>query len=164
MWEANHVWLIFLLVIMLDRVRGGLRRDDDHAYIPLALAAFGIVLRGANFALRKDAERAGGRHLAGWLFGIGSVLTPFCLGAALGGLVSARVPQGNAAGDPVTSWLNPTSVAIGLLAVALGAFVSAIYLVVEARTAGDAGAGEVLPAPGARGRAGRPGAWASRHW
>jgi cytochrome d ubiquinol oxidase subunit II len=102
-------------------------------FIPLSLAALGIVLRGASFALRKDAARAGRRHLAGWLFGLGSLLTPYCLGAALGGVATARVPAGNAAGDQWTSWLNPTSIAAGLLAVAMGAFLSAVYLVVEAR-------------------------------
>jgi cytochrome d ubiquinol oxidase subunit II len=131
-WEANHVWLVFLLVLCWTAFGEAFASIMTTLYVPLALAALGIVLRGANFALRKDAARAGGRHLAGWLFGIGAVLTPFCLGAALGGVLSARVPVGNAAGDPVTSWLNPTSIAVGLLAVALGAFVAAVYLQVEA--------------------------------
>lgn len=130
-WEANHVWLVFLLVTCWTGFGLAFGRLMSTLFIPLSLAALGIVLRGANFALRKDAARAGARHLSGWLFGIGSILTPFCLGAALGGVMSARVPA-NGVGDQLTSWLNPTSIAVGLLAVAMGAFLSAIYLVMEA--------------------------------
>jgi cytochrome d ubiquinol oxidase subunit II len=135
-WEANHVWLIFLLVLCWTAFGLAFASIMTTLFVPLTLAALGIVLRGANFAMRKDAARAGGRHLTGWLFGIGALLTPFCLGAALGGIMSGRVPPGNAAGDVVTSWLNPTSVAVGLLAVALGAFLAAVYLIAEARRRG----------------------------
>jgi cytochrome bd ubiquinol oxidase subunit II len=135
-WEANHVWLVFLLVTCWTGFGTAFASIMTTLYIPLSLAALGIVLRGASFALRKDAVRAGRRHLAGWLFGLGSVLTPFCLGAALGGVASARVPVGNAAGDQLTSWLNLSSIAIGLLAVAMGAYLAAVYLIVEARRQG----------------------------
>jgi cytochrome d ubiquinol oxidase subunit II len=136
-WEANHVWLVFLIVTCWTAFGEAFASIMTTLYVPLALAALGIVLRGANFALRKDAARAGGRHVAGWLFGAGALLTPFCLGAALGALLTARVPVGNAAGDPWSSWLNPTAIVVGLLAVALGAFVAAVYLQVEASTAGE---------------------------
>jgi len=132
-WEANHVWLIFLFVVCWTGFGVAFASIMTTLYIPMSLAALGIVLRGASFALRKDAARAGRRHLAGWLFGIGSLLTPFCLGAALGGIASARVPVGNAAGDQLTSWLNASSVTIGGLALAMGAYLSAVYLTAEAR-------------------------------
>ena len=132
-WEANHVWLVFLLVTCWTGFGIAFGSIMSTLFIPLGLAALGIVLRGASFALHKDAARAGARHLSGWLFGIGSVLTPFSLGAALGAVLAGRVPTGNAAGDELTSWWNATSVSLGLLAVAMGAFLSAVYLVVEAR-------------------------------
>jgi len=135
-WEANHVWLIFLIILCWTAFGSAFASIMSTLFIPLALAVFGIVLRAASFAMRKDAARAGVRHLTGWLFGIGSVLTPFCLGATLGALVTARVPLGNAAGNELSSWLNPTSIAIGLLAVATGAFLAAVYLVAEARRRG----------------------------
>jgi cytochrome bd ubiquinol oxidase subunit II len=137
-WEANHVWLVFLLITCWTGFGIAFASIMTTLFIPLSLAALGIVLRGASFALRKDAARAGWRHVAGWLFGVGSILAPFCLGAALGGVASGRVPVGNPAGDQVTSWLNPTSTAVGLLAVAMGAYLSAIYLVAEARRCGIA--------------------------
>ncbi|MEV4411302.1 cytochrome d ubiquinol oxidase subunit II [Catellatospora sp. NPDC049609] len=135
-WEANHVWLVYLLVLTWTAFGTAFASAMTTLYIPLMLAALGIVLRGANFALRKDAARAGRRHVAGMLFGLGAVLTPFCLGAALGGIIAGRVPPGNAAGNEVTSWWNPTSILVGLLAVAMGAFLAAVYLIAEAHRRG----------------------------
>jgi cytochrome d ubiquinol oxidase subunit II len=132
-WEVNHVWLVFLLILCWTAFGSAFASIMSTLFVPLTLAAVGIVLRAASFAMRKDAARAGARHLAGWLFGIGSVLTPFCLGAALGAIISGRVPVGNAAGNQWSSWLNATSIALGLLAVATGAFLAAVYLVAEAR-------------------------------
>jgi cytochrome d ubiquinol oxidase subunit II len=101
-------------------------------FIPLALAVLGIVLRAGGFAMSKDAARARMRHLAGWLFGVGSILTPFWLGTAVGALLIGRVPLGNAAGNEVTSWFNPTALLVGLLTVSIGAYASAAYLLAEA--------------------------------
>src|SRR4051794_293553 len=103
-WEANHVWLIFILVLTWTGFGAAFASIMSTLFIPLSLAALGIVLRGASFALRKAAARNPRRYLAGWLFGVGSILTPFFLGAALGGVAAGRVPPGNAAGDQVSSW------------------------------------------------------------
>jgi cytochrome bd ubiquinol oxidase subunit II len=129
-WEANHVWLIFILVTLWTGFGEAFGAIMTTLFVPLALAALGIVLRGANFALRKDAAREGGRAAAGWLFGLGSLLTPFFFGASLGAVVSGRVPA-DGSGDPVSSWWNPVSITVGLLTVAIGAFLAATYLVVE---------------------------------
>lgn len=135
-WEANHVWLVFILIVSWTAFGLAFASIMTTLFVPLSLAALGIVLRGANFALRKGATRAGTRYLAGWLFGIGSVLTPYCLGAALGGVAAGRVPPGYLAGDPWSSWWNPASVSVGLLAVAVGAYLAATYLVAEAHRRG----------------------------
>lgn len=129
-WEANHVWLIFILVLLWTAFGEAFGAIMTTLFVPLALAALGIVLRGANFALRKDAVREGGRAVAGWLFGLASLLTPFFFGASLGGVVAGRVPA-DGSGDPVSSWWNPVSVCVGALVVAMGAFLSACYLTVE---------------------------------
>jgi cytochrome d ubiquinol oxidase subunit II len=71
------------------------------------------------------------------LFGISSVLTPFALGAAVGGIASCRVPVGNAAGHLFSSWLNPTSIVVGLLAVVSGSYLAAVYLSADARRLGE---------------------------
>ncbi|GAA2404991.1 cytochrome D ubiquinol oxidase subunit II [Catellatospora methionotrophica] len=135
-WEANHVWLVYLLVVTWTSFGAAFASIMSTLFIPLSLAALGIVLRGANFALRKDAAREGRRQAAGVLFGFGAVLTPFCFGAVLGGIITGRVPPGDAAGDELTSWWNPTSIMVGLLAVAMGAFLAAVYLIAEAHRRG----------------------------
>ena len=70
------------------------------------------------------------------LFGLASVLTPFFMGTVVGAIAGGRVPVGNAAGDIVTSWLNPLSLMIGALFVATGAYLAAVFLVSDARRAG----------------------------
>ena len=134
-WEVNHVWLIFLLITFWTGFGAAFGPVMTTLFVPLSLAALGIVLRGANFALRKDAARAGGRHVTAWLFGLGAIITPFFFGAALAGIVDGRVPP-DGTGDPVSSWWNGFSIAVGLLVVAMGAFLSATYLVVEAARRG----------------------------
>ncbi|WP_328471317.1 cytochrome d ubiquinol oxidase subunit II [Actinoplanes sp. NBC_00393] len=131
-WEANHVWLIYVLVVCWTAFGSTFASIMSTLYIPLALALLGIVLRAAGFAMSKDAARARMRHLAGWVFGIGSVLTPFWLGTAVGAVLTGRIPVGDAAGNEVTSWFNVTAILIGLLVVAIGAYVSAVYLHAEA--------------------------------
>jgi cytochrome d ubiquinol oxidase subunit II len=137
-WEVNHVWLIFVLILCWTAFGPAFASIMTTLFIPLAVAALGIVLRAASFAMRKDAARARARHVAGWLFGVGSILTPFCLGAAVGAVITGRVPVGNAAGNELSSWWNATSIVVGLLVVAIGAFVSAVYLVAEAHKRGIA--------------------------
>ena len=135
-WEANHVWLIFVLVVLWTGFPEAFGSIMSTLFIPLSLAALGIVLRGAGFAFHKLADRVGGRHLARAAFGLSSVLTPFFMGTVVGAIASGRVPVGNAAGDAVTSWLNPLSLLIGVLFVATGAYLSAIFLISEARGVG----------------------------
>ena len=132
-WEANHTWLIFDLVILWTAFPPAFAAIMSTLFVPLSLAAFGIVLRGAAFAFRPVAEGLAGRRAAGLVFAISSVVTPFFLGAAGGAIASGRVPAGNAAGDPWASWLNPTSVLIGLLAIATCAYLAAVFLVADAR-------------------------------
>lgn len=134
-WEANHVWLIFILVTCWTGFGLLFGAVMTTLFVPLSLAALGIVLRGASFALRKDAAREGGRHIAGWLFGLGAIITPFFFGTTVGAIISGRVPA-TGVGDPVSSWWNPVSVTVGLLAVAMSAFLSAVYLVVESTRRG----------------------------
>ena len=134
-WEANHVWLIFVLVVLWTGFSSAFAAIFSTLFIPLSLAALGIVLRGSGFAFHKTARRTGGRDLAERLFGLSSLLTPFFMGTVVGAIASERVPPGNAAGDPVSSWLNPASLVIGALFVATSAYVSAVFLLSDARRA-----------------------------
>ncbi|MGE3140058.1 MAG: cytochrome d ubiquinol oxidase subunit II [Thermoleophilia bacterium] len=137
-WEANHVWLIFVLVVAWTCFPVAFGSVASTLYVPLSLAAVGIILRGAAFATRGVGSGPRARTAYGALYAGSSVLTPFFLGAAVGAIASGRVPLGNAAGDPVTSWWNPTSVLAGALAVATGAHLAAVYLAADARRLGRA--------------------------
>jgi cytochrome d ubiquinol oxidase subunit II len=132
-WEANHVWLIFVFVVLWTAFPPAYSAILSTLFIPLTLAALGIVLRGSGFAFRKMSTRLGARRVYGAIFAISAVLTPFFLGAALGGIASGRVPPGNAAGDIWTSWANPSGAMVGALSVALCTYLAAIYLTADAR-------------------------------
>jgi cytochrome bd ubiquinol oxidase subunit II len=127
-WEANHVWLIFVLVIVWTAFPVAFGSIFSTLAIPLFLAALGIIFRGTAFALRGHAATINEARSLGALFALSSVLIPFCLGAAAGGVASGRVPVGNAAGERFESWLNPTSVLIGVIAVFSGAYLAAVFL------------------------------------
>jgi cytochrome d ubiquinol oxidase subunit II len=130
-WEANHVWLIFVLVVFWTAFPVAFGSVVSTLYVPLFLAAVGIIFRGAAFAFRGQAATIGEARVLGAMFALASVLTPFFLGAALGGIASGRVPVGNAAGDPFDSWLNPTSLLVGGLAVLMGAYLAAVFMAAD---------------------------------
>jgi cytochrome bd ubiquinol oxidase subunit II len=94
-------------------------------------------MRGASFAFRKAVVSLRYRRIFGAAFAISSVLVPYCMGTVAGGIASGRVPAGGQAGDPVTSWINPSSIHAGVLAVAAVAYLAAVYLVWDARRLGD---------------------------
>src|SRR6185295_7975194 len=123
-WEANHVWLIFCLVVLWTAFSEAFASITLTLFVPLTLAAFGIVLRGASFAFRKAVLRTRDRRNFGAAFALSSVLVPFCMGAVAGAIASGRVPSGGKAGDPWTSWINPTSILGGIMAVAAAAYLA----------------------------------------
>jgi cytochrome d ubiquinol oxidase subunit II len=135
-WEANHVWLIFVLVMVWTAFPVAFGSLSSTLSIPLFLAAVGIIFRGTAFALRGHAATIREARAIGATFALSSVLTPFFLGAAVGGVASGRVPVGNVAGDPVSSWLNPTGALIGVLAVLTGAYLAAVFLAGDSARAG----------------------------
>src|SRR3954452_4267971 len=106
-WEANHVWLIFCLVMLWTAFPRAFAAIMTTLYIPFGLAALGIVARGSGFAFRKVLVRTEHQRLNGAAFAASSVVTPFFLGTAVGGIASGRVPT-NGVGDPIGSWANPT--------------------------------------------------------
>jgi cytochrome bd ubiquinol oxidase subunit II len=136
-WEANHVWLIFTLVVLWTAFSSAFASITLTLFVPLTLAALGIVFRGASFAFRKVVFTTNQQRAFGALFATSSVLVPYCLGAVAGGIASGRVPAGGKAGDPVTSWVNPTSILGGVLAVTACAYLAAVYLVWDARRLDD---------------------------
>jgi len=127
-WEANHVWLIFVLVVGWTAYPVAFGSIASTLAAPLLIAAIGIILRGAAYALRGVADSS---RAAENLFAVSSVLTPFALGTAVGAIAVGRVPVGNAAGDLVTSWLAPAPVLVGALAVAFSGYLAAVFLAAD---------------------------------
>src|SRR5271156_5697704 len=108
-WEANHVWLIFVLVVSWTAYPVAFASIASTLSVPLFIAALGIILRGTAYGLQGGAETQGEGDALERLLGLSSVLTPFALGTVVGGIASGRVPIGNAKGDLLTRWLNATS-------------------------------------------------------
>lgn len=141
-WEANHVWLIFTLVVLWTCFSPAFASITLTLFVPLTLAALGIVLRGSSFAFRKSVTRTRDRRNFGAAFAASSVLVPYFMGSVAGAIASGRVPSGGRAREPLSSWVNPTSVLGGVLAVTVCAYLAAVYLVWDSRRLGDAGDAE----------------------
>jgi cytochrome d ubiquinol oxidase subunit II len=135
-WEANHVWLIFVLVVCWTAYPVAFGSIASTLAAPLLIAAIGIIFRGAAYALRGVADTS---RAAENLLGISSVLTPFALGTAVGAIAVGHVPVGNAAGNEVTSWLSPAPVLIGALAVVFSGYLAAVYLAADSLRYGEPG-------------------------
>lgn len=131
-WEANHVWLIFVLTVLWTAYPVAFGSLASTLSVPLFLAGLGIVVRGAAYALRSGAASDRELRSIDAASAAGSVLAPFALAAAVGGVASRRVPVGNAAGHLFSSWLNPTSVLVGVLAILTSAYLAAVFLSADA--------------------------------
>jgi cytochrome bd ubiquinol oxidase subunit II len=135
-WEANHVWLIFILVVLWTAFPEAFGAIMSTLYVPIALAALGIVLRGAGFAFRKSIHQVEYRRAMGATFALSSVLTPFFMGTVVGAIAAGNVPAGGN-GDAFSSWIQPLPLLIGALFVLTGAYLAAIFLVADSNRAGD---------------------------
>jgi cytochrome d ubiquinol oxidase subunit II len=127
-WEANHVWLIFVLVLLWTCFPTVFAAAASTLWVPLTLAALGIIARGSAFAFRKAVTTLAQQRLFGATFALSSVVTPFFLGAAAGAIGAGRVPPGVAAGDWISSWTGPVPILTGLLAVTACSYLAATYL------------------------------------
>jgi cytochrome bd ubiquinol oxidase subunit II len=138
-WEANHVWLIFVFVVAWTAYPRAFASIASTLAVPLSLAAIGVILRGTAYAVRAQVDEGLVATRIERVLGVSSILTPFALGAAAGAVASGCVPVGNAGGNLLTSWFNLAGVTIGVLAVATSAYLAAVYL------AGDAKRGDSEP-------------------
>ena len=117
-WEANHVWLIFVVVVLFTAFPPAFARLGTELHVPLTLMLVGIVLRGSAFVFR---QYGGGTHHAAWgrVFAVSSVLAPLMLGCVLGTMTTGH------------AWWRPLPIAVAALALAAFAFLAAVYLTVE---------------------------------
>ena len=134
-WEANHVWLIFILVLLWTAFPPAFAAIMTALFVPLSLSLLGIVLRGVGFAFRHTAQRLRTQQFTGALFAASSLITPFFMGTVVGAVATGQVPV-HPAGNVLAAWTSPTAILTGFLFVAACAYVSAVFLVVEARQRG----------------------------
>ncbi len=139
-WEANHVWLIFVLTGLLSAFPAVFADLSIALYLPFSLALIGIVLRGSAFAFRSHGQPDSAWQRT-WtrIFGIASLVTPFVLGAAAASIASGRirVVDGEVRAGLVSSWTSALSLFGGLFALTICAYLAATYLTVEAVQRGE---------------------------
>jgi cytochrome d ubiquinol oxidase subunit II len=138
-WEANHVWLVFVLTVLWTGYPAFFGSVFSTLAVPLFLALLGIILRGLTYALHSATDVPRERRVIDTAFSLSSIVTPFMLGVCVGAIASGRVPVGNAAGGLWSSWTNPVSLLSGFMAVSTGAFLAAVYLAADARRSPVAG-------------------------
>ena len=134
-WEANHVWLILVIVVLFTAFPPAFATIATALHIPLTLMLIGIVLRGTAFTFRTyDVQRDNVQRRWSLVFSIASIITPILLGTILGAIASGTISVSDNAffSGFVRSWLAPFPLAVGLFALALFAFLAAVYLTVEA--------------------------------
>ncbi|MGB7364271.1 MAG: cytochrome d ubiquinol oxidase subunit II [Rhodococcus sp. (in: high G+C Gram-positive bacteria)] len=142
-WEANHVWLIYILVFLWTAYPTVFAAMMTTLFVPMILALLGIVLRGASFAFRKYSATLAQAQLFGVLFAGSSLITPFFLGAVAGAVASGRVTV-DGTGGLWSSWLHPTSVFGGIIAVGTCALLAGVFLTADAQRSGDSALAEHL--------------------
>ncbi|MCB1215380.1 MAG: cytochrome d ubiquinol oxidase subunit II, partial [Deltaproteobacteria bacterium] len=129
-WETNHVWLIFVIVILFSIFPLAFAILCKALWPLLLLALAGIVFRGAGYVYRSYAVGLEG-HKRVWemVFSLGSTITPLCFGMSFGAIASGQLLDPTARISP---WLSPLSIFCGFFFVAMCAFLSAVYLTREA--------------------------------
>ncbi len=134
-WEANHVWLILVIVVLFVAFPVAFAALATALHIPLTLMLVGIVLRGSAFAFRSyGGDDDATQRRWGRTFAMASVVTPVMLGVCAGALASGaiRVRDGRVTTGFIAAWLAPFPFAIGFFTLALFAFLAAVYLTLEA--------------------------------
>ncbi len=135
-WEANHVWLVFDLVIFWTAFPHAFAAVMTAAALPLWLALAGIVLRGAGFAFRREVSGLAAQRALGAIFAFSSLLTPFFMGTVIGAIATGQIPA-DASHASLPAWTSATSLLTGFVFVGACGYLAAVYLVGEAARRGD---------------------------
>ncbi len=132
-WEANHVWLILVVVLLFTAFPLAFGRIMTDLHVPVSLMLVGIVLRGSAFTFRSYDNSEVGRRRWNRAFSVPSVATPVLLGAILGAIASGGLPRRlERTSQLFETWLAPFPIGVGLFTLALFAFLAATYLTLEA--------------------------------
>ena len=135
-WEANHVWLVLIIVLLFTGFPRGFAAMMTALNIPLTAMLIGIVLRGTSFVFRKyDSQADPVQQRWSMVFGAASFFAPFCQGVILGALATGkiRVENGQVMTGFLAGWLTPFALACGVFALVLFAFLAATYLTIDTK-------------------------------
>jgi cytochrome bd ubiquinol oxidase subunit II len=127
-WEANHVWLILVVVVLFTAFPGAFFVVMTRLHLPISLMLVGIVLRGSAFTFRAYDLFPGADRRWNHRFSIPSAITPILLGAIVGSIATGRLELAGG----TTLWLTPFPLAVGFLTLSLFSYLAAVYLTVEA--------------------------------
>jgi cytochrome d ubiquinol oxidase subunit II len=135
-WEANHVWLILVIVLLFTCFPVAFATIAIALHIPLTLMLFGIVLRGSAFIFRSyGSDQDATQQRWGRVFAIASIVTPVLLGMCIGAIATGALGMtsftGPFAEHFIWPWLTMFGLGVGLMALALFSFLAAVYLTVE---------------------------------
>ncbi|MFN8654305.1 MAG: cytochrome d ubiquinol oxidase subunit II [Gemmatimonadales bacterium] len=135
-WEANHVWLILVIVLLFTCFPSAFSRLTIALHIPLSLILLGIVLRGSAFIFRSYADGSTQQRYWGRVFASASLVTPVLLGVGFGAIAAGQVDKPSGAGfvaDYVEPWASAFPASVGAFTLSLFAFLAAVYLTCEAK-------------------------------
>ncbi|MGD9723730.1 MAG: cytochrome d ubiquinol oxidase subunit II [Pirellulales bacterium] len=140
-WEANHVWLIFVLVMLFGAFPAAFAAVCQALWLPLTCALAGIVFRGIGFAFRSYSVGAARQEFA-WhvVFAVGSVAAPFFLGVSIGAIASGRLAvaaSGTFDGNYLSGWMSPLALFMGFFVVGVCAYLAAVFMAREASSQGE---------------------------
>lgn len=131
-WEANHVWLIIVVVLLFTGFPSAFAAIMTALHVPLSLMLIGIVLRGSAFTFRTYDNTERGKRRWNRAFSIPSVLTPVLLGAVMGAIATGRLQSRPERVDQLSfSWLSPFPMVVGLFTLAIFSYLAAVYLTLE---------------------------------
>ncbi len=138
-WEANHIWIIILIVILWVGFPKFYNILMVYLHVPLTLVLLGITLRGVSFVFRHyDAFKDKSQIVYDWMFRVSSLVTPICLGMTFGGMVSGKITTATVAQTSfldtfIWPWFNGFSFLVGLFFAALCSFLAAVLLIGESK-------------------------------
>lgn len=136
-WEANHIWLILLVVILFMGFPAIYTQMSLYLHIPLVILLIGIVLRGTAFTFRHyDAVLDRSQTYYTIIFMVSSIIAPLLLGVITGALTLGRInPEAENFYDAfMAPWLNIFCWVLGIFTCCLFSFLAAVYLIGEAES------------------------------
>jgi len=134
-WEANHVWLILMVVLLFSCFPAAFYAVSIALHIPITILLFGIVFRGSAFTFRTyDSHKDQVQERWGRVFAISSTITPIMLGVIVGAISNGKIlTEGSFYSVYLAPWIQPFPIAVGIFALCLFAYLASVYLTADTK-------------------------------